>query len=165
MSDKEPDLRKAFKGDIPWSFKDFNEIVEWEIKLRRTPQDDWNLSEMPKLDILDEETGEVQVLGFNKYHPINQLARHFFSRYRNGDVAVSHLHRYIKVKQFLSKQRERLMVEDWMEKDGKMVGYDTRLLRALCQITYTGRFEEDGESFKDFDYDDVVEMAEGLPEE
>ena len=165
MSDKGPDLRRAFKGDIPWSLEEFNEAIEWEMKLRRTPQDDWDLSEMPKVNLCDEETGEVEVLGFNKYHPVNQLARHFFSRYSDGDVAVSHLNRYIKIQQFLAAHCERLTVEGWLVRDCKMLRYDSKLLHALCQITYTGRVEEDGDVLEDFDYDDIVEMARSLPEE
>lgn len=162
---KRPDFRKITSGVIPWSFEGLTEACEFDKQLQATPKDDWDLGDMPRFLFEDQETGDPKLFGFNKFALVNQVARHFFRKYPDAEVAAAHLCRFMYIGDFLNWNRQRLIEEGWAEMKGEQFGVDSRIYAALCELPFTGMVNEGGHGCAHFCYDHVIQRARAVPDE
>ena len=155
------DPRVAMNGSIPWSGEEFWAIADEEMRLMDTPHDDWNRN-LPSLRFKGEDGAAPSTLRFNPDKRDNQVMHIMVERYRDLDntARISHMNRYMLMKQFMHEQRARLIADEFIR---PTAGQPDEIAMALLDVLAEQPFvmAEDGRyaSGEIFDYARVTAAA------
>lgn len=148
----------ATHGTVPWSLDGWLEAIDWHIRLRNTPKDDWpSLQRNKPFHVVDENGDIGPECTFNPYDADNQLAEYFQTKYANPNHWVSHYMRYCQIREFLRKHKGQLLKLGLVQADGNI---SPDLLSALCELPFSRqRRTAKGDVTWDFDYREVLQRA------
>ncbi len=178
------DLDGMFKGNLPWSAKEWREVYQWYHKLQETPKDDWSLDEMgltegqlkaalpESLHLMQElidkgllkepRAGGNLAVRCNVFHPWHQLACFLMNRYP-VNVWFYHFHRFMTIGEFLLDHGDGLK-RDGLIRDSGQEWEEIRqeTIEVLCLLPFTKTYYINGEERHTLDYDEVVAESRRL---
>jgi hypothetical protein len=155
-----PDLKIVQAGTIPWTSDEFWTVMQHEMQLVDTPQDDWDRT--PKRFAVDVGRGP-EMYGFNPDIRANQVMSFIIARYREMDrtTVASHMNRYLSIQDFISVNRERLIDDQLMlreHEDG--MGIAEALVDVLVEAPLDASYTNlGGHPTPTFHYERVVAEA------
>lgn len=160
------DWAKVKTGEIPWTAAGYMEVVQFRMKLDRTPQDDWDLA--PRRVAFEIE-GDVEVFGLNMLMRENQIGVFIRDHYEDHTVAASQIMRYFEMNYFLKTHQPRFKREGFIrpdpEREPGRIEVNDRLFQALAESRYTKTRGRGKHKFPTFDLEAIIKRTKELTEE
>ena len=155
-----PDFQLVRMRTIPWSADEFWAVVEHEMRLIHTPQDDWDRH--PRGVTLDVGRGP-EIYRFNPDVRANQVMSFMTERYRaqGATVSASHMNRYLTIKEFLQVYHDRLVADRLVQPgDGGEEGVASALIEVLAKARFDATHTNlGGHEVPTFDYAAIAAEA------
>jgi len=153
------DFKKIYRGQIPWSPKEFNKVNQEFHEFLQKPKDDWNLKRH-QFSILDDETGVVENFQINQFNSMAQFSELMLKRYPDEVEYMAHSLRHTQIMRFIKDNEEALIKEGFLIQEEKQSGSKRELIEALCALPFSLKeVNEDGDEEFYFLYQEVIDKT------